>query len=368
MDDPIRIMVVDDAAVVRAMLARVLDAEPDMEVVGSAADGRAAVARAEVLRPDVIVLDIEMPVMTGLEALPLLRDRVPDASVIVFSAFSRAGATVTLDALAAGAVCYATKPSNAETSVDATEQIRRELLDKIRALAAVRPPVPEAPAPAAPNPAPPTATRTSRRGPIDAIIIGCSTGGPAALEQVLPRLPANLDQPVLIVQHMPPTFTNVLAQRLDKLCPFPVDEATDGQAVEPGRAYIAAGGFHMRLRRSAGQVRLALDEGPKIKSCRPSVEALFDSAADVYGSHLVAAILTGMGDDGLDACRRLAEDDVEIVVQDEASSVVWGMPGAVAGAGLASRCVPLADVPNALLEAATRRAPARARSAQVVAP
>jgi two-component system chemotaxis response regulator CheB len=365
MPEKTRVLVVDDATVVRGMLSKIINAEPDMEMIGSAADGRAGVEKAEALRPDVIVLDINMPVMDGMEALRLLRRRLPETPVIMFSTLSQAGAAITLEALAAGAADYSTKPSNAGSSAAASEQVRSELVAKIRGLGpgASAPPGPTGPA----RPLGSTvATRPRMSRPVDAVLIGTSTGGPAALEAVLPELPGNLNVPILIVQHMPPTFTAVLAERLDRLCPFPVHEGADGMKVEPGHGYLAAGGFHMRVERSENGVRLTLDDGPKIKSCRPAVDALFDSAAEVWGPRLVAAILTGMGDDGLDSCTRLARHDVEIIAQDEETSVVWGMPGAVARAGLATRCLPLAEIPMALLDSAARRAVGHARAARAV--
>ncbi len=369
MSDKIQVLVVDDATVVRGMLSKLINAEPDMEMAGSAADGKAGVEKAESLRPDVIVLDIDMPIMGGLEALGILRERLPEIPVIIFSTLSQVGAAITLDALAAGAADYSTKPSNAGSSAAAADQVRDELLTKIRGLAG-RSATSTTPAAASSGSAAPAAPKLSTRPrlsqPVDALIIGSSTGGPAALEEVLPQLPGNLFVPILIVQHMPPTFTTVLAERLDKLCPFPVHEAQEGTKVEAGHCYLAAGGLHMRVVRDKSGVHLTLDDGPKIKSCRPAVDALFDSAADVYGGRLVATVLTGMGDDGLDSCGRLAQNNVEVIVQDEATSVVWGMPGAVAKAGLATRCLPLDEIPKALLDSAARRAPATARAAKVV--
>ncbi|MEM9563896.1 MAG: chemotaxis response regulator protein-glutamate methylesterase [Actinomycetota bacterium] len=367
----IRVLVVDDATVVRGMLSKLINAEPDMELAGSAADGKAGIERAKELKPDVIVLDIDMPIMTGLEALPILRRELPETPVIIFSTLSQAGAAITLDALAAGAADYSTKPSKAGSSTAAADQVRNELLTKIRGLSG-RPPEPVAssgtarPAAAAPAGSAAVSTRPRLAQPVDALIIGSSTGGPAALEVTLPKLPSNLTIPILIVQHMPPTFTTVLAERLNRICPFPVHEAEQGMKVEAGHCYLAAGGFHMRLVRDGNGVHLALDDGPKIKSCRPSVDALFDSASDVYGPRLVATILTGMGDDGLDSCSRLAQHNVEIIVQDEETSVVWGMPGAVARAGLATRCLALDEIPKALLETAARRAPSVPRAAKKV--
>lgn len=365
-----KVLVVDDATVVRGMLSKIINGEPDMEMIGSAADGKAGVEKAEQLRPDVIVLDIDMPVMGGIEALGILQQRLPEIPVIIFSTLSRAGATITLDALAAGAADYSTKPSNAGSSAAAADQVRAELVEKIRGLAprrSARPGGGAGPSGVAPAPSPsPIATRPRLGQGVDALIIGSSTGGPAALEQVLPQLPGRLHLPILIVQHMPPTFTAVLANRLDKICPFPVHEAAQGMKVEAGQCYLAAGGLHMRVARGQNGVHINLDDGPKIKSCRPAVDALFDSAGEAYGSRLAATILTGMGDDGLDACTRLAKRNVEIIVQDEESSIVWGMPGAVAKAGLATKCLPLSQIPRALGEVAARSMPTRPRSAKAV--
>lgn len=375
MPDKIRVLVVDDATVVRGMLTKLINGEPDMEVAGSAVDGKAGVEKAMALKPDVIVLDIDMPIMGGMEALGILRKQLPETPVIIFSTLSQAGATITLDALAAGAADYSTKPSKAGSSAAAADQVRGELIVKIRGLANRPEAAPArqrsnqgqeaAPAPAG-NASKPVTTRPRLNQPVEALLIGSSTGGPAALEMVLPKLPGNLYIPILLVQHMPPTFTTVLAERLDKLCPFPVHEAAEGMKIEPGNCYVAAGGLHMRPRRTQDGVHLSLDDGPKVKSCRPSVDVMFDAAAEVYGSRVMAVVLTGMGDDGLDAAGRLANQNVDIVVQDEESSVVWGMPGAIARAGLATRCLPLSEISNAMLETAARRAPARPRVARAV--
>ncbi len=375
MPDKIRVLVVDDATVVRGMLTKLINGEPDMEVAGSAVDGKAGVEKAMALKPDVIVLDIDMPIMGGMEALGILRKQLPETPVIIFSTLSQAGATITLDALAAGAADYSTKPSKAGSSAAAADQVRGELIVKIRGLANRPEAAPArqrsnqgqeaAPAPAG-NAAKPVTTRPRLNQPVEALLIGSSTGGPAALESVLPKLPGNLYIPILMVQHMPPTFTTVLAERLDKLCPFPVHEAAEGMKVEPGHCYLAAGGLHMRPKRTQDGVHLSLDDGPKVKSCRPSVDVMFDAAAEVYGARVMAVVLTGMGDDGLDAASRMATKNVDIVVQDEESSVVWGMPGAIARAGLATRCLPLSEIPIAMLETAARRAPAKPRAARAV--
>ena len=355
---PTRILIVDDSAVVRGLLSKIIAAEPDMELAGSAPDGAVALEKAARLRPDVIVLDIEMPVMTGLEALVELRALYPKLPIIMFSTLTERGASVTLDALSKGASDYAAKPTNTGSSAAAREVVREELFTKVRALAKPRQKLGRSPATA--RPAPPTRPRPgpARQTP-HALVIGSSTGGPAALEQVLGALKKPLPVPTFIVQHMPSTFTGVLASRLDAICPFPVHEATAGMMVEPGVCYLAPGGQHLRLAKTNGGVETTLDEGPRVKSCRPSVDVLFDSAREIYGNRLAAAVLTGMGDDGCDAAGRLADLGIEVIVQDEESSVVWGMPGAVAKAGFASKCLPLAEIPRALLEAVGSR-PVRA--------
>ncbi len=353
-DRPTRVLIVDDSAVVRGMLSKIITAEHGMELAGTAPNGLAGVKKAAALNPDVIVLDIEMPVMSGLDALVELRRAHPKTPIIMFSTLTARGASVTLEALSKGASDYATKPTNAGSAASATEQVRSDLLHKIKTFA---------PSPAKPELRKPAnfklAKRTRppiRRQP-QALIMGASTGGPNALEKTLTAIDTPLPVPILLVQHMPPTFTGVLANRLDERCTFPVVEADHGMTVEPGTCYLAPGGKHMRVvSTSGGTIRTDLWEGPKVKSCRPSVDVLFDSAREVYGSQLVAAVLTGMGDDGLDSSLKLAELGVEIIIQDEATSVVWGMPGAIAKAGIASRCLPLEEVHRGLVEAVAQSA------------
>lgn len=341
-----RVLVVDDSTVVRGMLSRIIGAEPGLELAGTAANGALGVDKAAELDPDVIVLDIEMPVMTGLEALVRLRKSHPRTPIIMFSTGTARGADVTLEALSKGASDYATKPTSAGTSTAAIDQVRGDLIAKIKALA---------PGPDATGVAGAAALLRLAKSPVgaphsvEAVLIGSSTGGPVALEQALGGIAAPLPVPMFIVQHMPPTFTGVLADRLDQRCSFPVMEAAAGTVVRPGSCYLAPGGRHMKLAATvSGQIEIRLDDGLRVKSCRPSVDVLFDSAQAVYGNRLVAAVLTGMGDDGLDSCRRLAALGVEIIVQDQASSVVWGMPGAIAKAGIARQCLPLHKISSAL--------------------
>lgn len=354
-----RVLVVDDSAVVRGMLSKIIAAEPGLEMAGSAANGAIGIEKAARLEPDVIVLDIEMPVMSGLEALVTLRKAHPRTPIIMFSTLTAHGADVTLEALSKGASDYATKPTNAGSSTSASEQVRTDLIAKINGFRSS----PRVANRTAPTPAVHLATpmHAGLQKLPRALLIGSSTGGPAALEQTLSAIVAPLPVPILIVQHMPPMFTGVLAERLDKRCSFPVLEAEDNMVVESGSCYLAPGGRHMTVHKiGPGRIEIRLDDGPRVKSCRPSVDALFDSARDVYGDRLVAAVLTGMGDDGLDACCRLAKLGVEIIVQDEASSVVWGMPGAVAKAGIARYCLSLHKIAPALTNAVVGPATASA--------
>jgi two-component system chemotaxis response regulator CheB len=351
----IKVLIADDSSAVRGVLSKVIAAEPRLELIGAASNGAIAVDKATRLDPDVIVLDIEMPVMTGLEAVVEIRKVLPTTPIIMFSTLTENGADITLEALSKGASDYATKPTNTGTSLSAVDQIRQDLVTKIVGFGAraARGPKVKAPGSKAPTlrtAAAPRAGRPAAGGRIDALIIGSSTGGPAALERVLTSIPAPLPVPILVVQHMPATFTGVLAQRLSQCCAFPVRESSDGMVIEPGSCYIAAGGTHMTLQRSSPRPVIVNDDGPKVKSCRPSVDVMFDSAAALYAGSVLATVLTGMGDDGLDASRRLVERGVEVIVQDEATSVVWGMPGAIARAGLASACLPIDQIGPAILE------------------
>jgi len=338
----IRVLVVDDSVVVRRIVSDALSTDPDVMVVGSAPSGRIALAKIPQISPDLITLDIEMPDMDGLETLVALRKDYPRLPVIMFSTLTRRGATSTLDALAAGASDYVTKPTGL-TGPAATAFIQTELLPRVKALC------PRAAAPAAPSPRPAARPRVAASavvprpagGPIDVLAIGVSTGGPNALADLLPALPADFPVPVVIVQHMPPMFTRLLAERLDSRCALHVTEAVPGDVVEPGGVWLAPGDYHMVVRRDGVGVRIATHQGPQENSCRPSVDVLFRSVAEVYGERALAVVLTGMGQDGLLGSERLGETGARILVQDEATSVVWGMPGFVANAGLADAVLPL---------------------------
>jgi two-component system chemotaxis response regulator CheB len=352
----IRVLVVDDSALVRRLIVSALADADGIEVVGTARDGYDAIDKVDELRPDVVTLDIEMPRLDGLGALSVIHERHPRLPVIMFSTLTARGAAATLDALSRGASDYVTKPSNTASIGEGLVSVRDQLAPRIRALAGMRRMVP---GPRATRPAVTAPASKPSAGLPQVLLIGCSTGGPDALAQVLPALPADLGVPVLVVQHMPPVFTAMLAQRLDRLSALTVREAADGDELRAGEVLIAPGDWHLRLRSAGGTVRAVLDQGPQENFCRPAVDPLFRSAAEVYGGRAVAAVLTGMGQDGLDGVRVLAEKGARIVVQDEATSVVWGMPGAVAQAGLADQILPLPQIADALAGAVRRVAAAR---------
>lgn len=347
----IRVLVVDDSVVVRRLLSQALSQDPAVDVTGAAPNGAIALQRLAQSPADVVTLDVEMPEMDGLETLKRVRREFPQVRVIMCSTLTERGATTTLDALSLGAHDYITKPSHTGLNINA---MTAELLRKIKQFfptTAVQPePIPISTGRAR------TVTAGNRQGePPLAVVIGVSTGGPTALAQVLPELPGNFPLPIFIVQHMPPLFTNLLAARLRARSSLAVEEATEGRKVGPGLVLLAPGGFHMRLRKVAGDVHVALDEGSLENSCRPAVDPLFCSAEEVYGGRLVGVVLTGMGRDGLRGSEVLKSRGAHIIVQDQASSVVWGMPGAVANAHLADEILPLSDISKAILRRLDRR-------------
>ncbi|MHB2019096.1 MAG: chemotaxis-specific protein-glutamate methyltransferase CheB [Candidatus Xenobia bacterium] len=335
----VRVLVVDDSAVVRRTLTHVLAEEPRLDVVANAANGEIALQYIDELQPDVVTLDVEMPVKDGLATLLDIRRKDPTLPVIMVSSLTEKGAAATIDALSYGATDYITKPSGLGSAQQAREKLREELIPKLLALSRRHRPTQPVP-----TPAQPLLARTLQR--VNAVAIGISTGGPEALATVLPALPRDFPVPLFIVQHMPPMFTALLAERLSSRGALPVLEAKDGDRPVPGKAYLAPGDYHMRLVRNGDEVVIRLDQGPKENSCRPAVDVLFRSVADVYGARVLAVIMTGMGQDGLEGCRALRQRGAQILAQDEATSVVWGMPGFVARAGLADTLLPLSEVAN----------------------
>ena len=345
----IQIMIVDDSLVVRKVLSSLLARDRDLNVAGWASNGRLALAKLQSFRPDIILLDIEMPEMNGLEALPKIRKILPKTPIIMFSTLTEWGAKATLDALELGATDYVPKPSNQDMTATA-ESIDRELIPKIKALCGV----PSTAKSLLPGAAKPVVTIPSARirlrpayprpTRLGIVAIGVSTGGPEALAKLLPAISPRFPLPIVIAQHMPPIFTTLLANRLSTKCALPVRECKTGDRVESGTIWLAPGDFHMIVQEDAGRVVLRTHQGPRENFCRPSVDVLFRSVAQVYGAGAMGVILTGMGQDGWKGCEALYEAGGPIIVQDEASSVVWGMPGFVARAGLAEKILSLSRI------------------------
>jgi two-component system, chemotaxis family, protein-glutamate methylesterase/glutaminase len=342
----IRVLVVDDSAVARRLVSQALSAQPDMEVIGFAENGRVALERVAEDLPDAVVLDLEMPEMDGIAALRELKLRHAQLPVLVFSSRTQRGAGATVDALLAGADDYALKPSSTSATSASWATAQVELTEKLRAVTSTARRL----ASRTNVSAPPLSMRPllSPRVPLKAVVIGTSAGGPEALSVILPRLPADLRVPLLIVQHMPASFTAALAKRLSEKSRLRVVEARPGLPVEPGVAYLAPGDFHLRVSRRHGAVMLLLDQGPLEHGCRPAVDPLFRSAAGVYGPTLLALVLTGMGSDGVEGARKIGEAGGHVWVQDQQSSMIWGMAGAVASAGLARRTLPLSAMAGAV--------------------
>lgn len=346
----IRILIVDDAVVVRSRLSKILATDPELEVVGVAATGQIALAKLAHLNPDVVILDVEMPDLDGLQILARIRQQDAQLPVIMFSSMTTTGATATLDALTLGASDYVTKPSHLGNGDDVTRYLYDTLIPKIKALCqkTVQPEATQvlqfpAMAYSAGSLIPPS------QAMVEMIAIGVSTGGPNALATLLSELPPDFPVPIAIVQHMPPMFTRLLAERLTTKCSLPVREAISGAIVCPGTVWIAPGNYHLRVKQMESAVQLVVEQTPPHNSCRPSVDVLFNSVAQVYGDRALAVILTGMGQDGLRGCHQIRDRHGQILAQDEASSVVWGMPGFVVNAGLADAVVPLAQMMSEIL-------------------
>lgn len=337
-----RVLIVDDSVVVRKILTDVLKDDPEIEVAGIAANGRIALQKISQVNPDILTMDVEMPDMNGLETLVEVRKKYPRLPVIMFSTLTQRGAEATIDALTMGANDYVTKPANVGSVTAAIESIRAELVPKIKHWAlgeAVKVPRPRVQAaPKVPMPAP------AQHRQVDVVVIGVSTGGPNALAELVPAIPADFPVPVLIVQHMPPVFTQTLAERLNSRSEITVREGREGEPIAAGEAWIAPGGFHMTVVPGKTGFVLRTNQDPPENSCRPAVDVLFRSAVDAFGSNVLAIVLTGMGQDGLRGCERIREAGGLVFVQDEASSVVWGMPGYVAQAGLAHKVLPLPEI------------------------
>lgn len=331
----IRVLVVDDSVVIRRLLTDLIDADPDFEVVGTASNGQIALDKMTRLNPDVVTLDVEMPVLDGLQTLRAMRERGIERPTVMFSTLTERGAAATLDAMQLGAADYVTKPSNSGSFDVARERVRDELFPKLRALGRKVVPTAEGLRTHVPPP-----SLTGQR--CELVAIGSSTGGPNALTRFFEDAPAEFAAPIVVTQHMPPVFTGLLAKRLDAVSPLHVVEAEDGMVIEAGTAYIAPGDHHLTLHRGADDtITAALDQNPPENSCRPAVDPMFRSIAMSHGPRALGVILTGMGYDGLVGSKWFREAGAQVFVQDAATSVVWGMPGAVAEAGLADAVLPL---------------------------
>lgn len=335
----LRVMIVDDAIVVRGMFSRWIGAEPDLEVVGTLRSGVEALRELPRLKPDVVLLDVEMPDLDGIAALPRLLQLRRDLVVIMASTLTRRNAAISLRALALGAADYIAKPGPR----DELDVFHRELIEKIRHLG-MRSRTRGLPKKEI-DARTPIALRPMPSIPPRVLLIGASTGGPQALEVVLAQMAEVLARvPVLVTQHMPPTFTAIFAEYLERELHVPVHEAKHGESVHAGTVYLAPGGRHMRVAERDGRPAIAIDNGPAVHFCKPAVDPLFSSAISVWGPRCLALVLTGMGIDGLAGARELVAAGGHVMAQDEPTSVVWGMPGQVARAGLCSAVLPLAEI------------------------
>jgi len=349
-----RLLIVDDSAVIRQAVAAAFGEQPGIEVVGTASTGRLALMKIPLLQPDVVLLDISMPGMDGIETLAAIRRIQPRLPVIILNVLPTQAASATLGALIRGATDFVMKPVGDYPSDAALKVLIDELVAKVALWCPVGVHRPLLAATAAPD-----AVRryggAVAAARVDVLAIGTSTGGPGALMDLIARLPADFPVPILIVQHMPPIFTKLLADRLAATSSLSVAEAAGGRAVSPGQAWIAPGDFHMEVRRDGPAVRIVTQQNAPENSCRPAVDVLFRSVAEVYGAHVLAVVMTGMGQDGLRGCQQIQAAGGQILVQDEASSVVWGMPGFVARAGIADQVVPLSRMADEIVARVLRQ-------------
>lgn len=341
---PIRVLVVDDAVVMRQLIKSALTDFEDIEVSGVAANGKIALQKVQHCKPDVIIMDIEMPEMNGIEAVRELRRDYKDLPVIMFSTMAQRGAEATMASLAAGATDYVTKPTNTRNVIEGIEAIRSQLIPRIRNL------VPRE-MKGAPSNSPPQGSilhnsrvSTPKTKEIKALCVASSTGGPNALPIFFASLPKGFPLPIYVVQHMPPLFPKYLAERISRESQLPCHEARHGQAPMPGNIYISPGDYHMSVTRIQGNPVIEMNQGPPENSCRPAADVLFRGIANCYQGNVLALVFTGMGQDGLQGCEILSHKGAYVYVQDEATSVVWGMPGSVAKSGCADKVLPLGNM------------------------
>jgi len=377
----IKVLIVDDSVVFRKILQEALGAHPHIRVVGTAQNGKEALRAIRTLRPHLLILDVEMPEMDGLETLDEIRRQRLNVGVIMFSTLTSKGAKTTLEALSKGAFDFTPKPTGQGAFAKSVKRIKEELIPKIEAFGLTRKEaVKKGPLATrftrsrtrpATRPHTPTYTKSTHMPSVDkageltgripcstrriaqrpeAVAIGVSTGGPNALNHVIPKFPKNFRLPIFLVQHMPPVFTNQLAKRLDEKSPLKVVEATDRQIVQPGTVYVAPGDYHMEVHANNSERVIRLNQNPPVNSCRPAVDVLFHSLSQVYGGRVVAVIMTGMGQDGLEGAKELKKKGAFIIAQDKETCVVWGMPRFVQEAGIADRVCPLDSITDTVLE------------------
>jgi len=338
----IKVLLVDDSAVIRGLMTQAINLDPEIEVVGTAMHGQTALTWLQKNQADVVVLDVEMPVMDGISCLKKLKQDYPEMPVIMASALTRKGAEVTLQALDIGAAGCIQKPV-AKNASEAIEQVARNLIPLIKALVGQDKTLGSSHTNLRTNVA-----KLPAKTPM-ILVIGSSTGGPNALKAVLSAIPEKFTIPILVAQHMPPLFTKSLAEHIERETKRPTAEAVDGELIERGRIYVAPGDFHMVIDKQEDRMVIRLNQDSPEHFCRPSVNPLYASAARWYGSSVLAVMLTGMGDDGIEGAQSISERQGYIIVQDEQSSVVWGMPGAIANAGLANQVLPLRNIAPELI-------------------
>ena len=363
MPEKIRAMVVDDSVVIRRLVADVLAADPEIEVVGTAVNGKNALDKIPMLKPDILTLDVEMPVMDGLQTLVEVRKTYKKLPIIMFSTLTERGAGATLDALERGASDYVTKPANVGSLSESMEAVRSQLIPKIKSLTGRAPVVRQArpafgPGPEQAGARGPAGAPAAPTGPLkaaapgtrfDVVAIGVSTGGPDALTTLVTALPADFPVPIVVTQHMPPVFTALFAQRLNAKAKVAVREAAAGDVLKPGVVLIAPGDWHMRFKAGASGTTVTLDQGPQENYCRPAVDPMFRSIAELHGGHVLSVIMTGMGSDGHRGAEHIIRAGGGLLVQDEATSVVWGMPGAAVQAGLPCDVLPLGKLAETIV-------------------
>lgn len=349
----IKVMIVDDSAVVRGLVSRWIGDESGMEIIARHANGQKAVDDVAKSQPDIIILDVEMPVMDGLEALPQLLRKKPGVKVIMASTLTQRNAEISMKALKLGATDYIPKPDS-NSGITTSSSFRKDLIQRIKTLGGPRhrpllrsTPSTKTNLKVAPRPLPGKSTDAPKLRPFSAIaprvlLIGSSTGGPQALVKLFESIAPKIGNvPVLVTQHMPATFTAILAKHLGEASGRTSKEAEDGEVLKPGTIYVAPGGYHMRLKAASGSAAIALDKGPEVNFCRPAVDPMFETAAQIYRGSILAAILTGMGHDGAAGGQAIVAAGGSVIAQDEETSVVWGMPGAAAAAGICSAILPL---------------------------